>query len=240
MLGTNNYQFITILKDILKQVLYLSTDKAKDVRNISLEIKDDAHVYSLINKLVGIHQVSSEITAFRDACRGYFGSQPIIICEIGTANSGTGLFLTKTLSNTVGYIGVDLYVKNKSIFRSCFKGKYPFIQFFEGSSYAGDTISRVRSFLGDREIDILFIDGDHTIEGVAKDYEAYAPFVKEGGIIAFHDIVPDYFTAKGVNTNNWSGGVPFFWNKIKNNSTTHFEIIEDLNQDGKGIGYIIK
>lgn len=240
MLGTNNYNFLTILKDILKQIFYLSIDKTKDLRDLSLESTADEQLYFLINKLVGIHQIPNEIRGFKDACRDYFKNQQVIICEIGTANAGTGLFLSKALSNTVGYIGIDLYVKNKSIFRSCFKGKYPFIQFFEGSSYAGDTISRVRSFLGDRKIDILFIDGDHTIEGVTKDYEAYMPFVKEGGIIAFHDIVPDYTTAKGVETNNWSGGVPFFWKKIRETYSKSREIIEDANQDGKGIGYIIK
>lgn len=37
------------------------------------------------------------------------------------------------------------------------------------------------------KIAILWIDGDHRYEGVKKDYELYAPFVSEGGIIAFHD-----------------------------------------------------
>lgn len=38
-------------------------------------------------------------------------------------------------------------------------------------------------------IDLLFIDGDHTYEGVKRDFEDYAPLVREGGLIAFHDIV---------------------------------------------------
>ncbi len=35
--------------------------------------------------------------------------------------------------------------------------------------------------------DVLFIDGDHTYEGVHLDHANYSTMVKPGGIIAFHD-----------------------------------------------------
>lgn len=37
------------------------------------------------------------------------------------------------------------------------------------------------------KIDFLFIDGDHSYDGVKKDFEMYSPLVRKGGIIAFHD-----------------------------------------------------
>jgi len=36
-------------------------------------------------------------------------------------------------------------------------------------------------------IALLWIDGDHTYEGVKADFEAWAPLVIPGGIVAFHD-----------------------------------------------------
>ena len=36
-------------------------------------------------------------------------------------------------------------------------------------------------------IDLLFIDGNHSYEGVSGDYQAWYPHVKRGGVIAFHD-----------------------------------------------------
>jgi len=39
----------------------------------------------------------------------------------------------------------------------------------------------------------------------------YSPLVRKGGIIAFHDIVPDYFTRYGIITSSATGGVPRFW-----------------------------
>jgi hypothetical protein len=37
------------------------------------------------------------------------------------------------------------------------------------------------------EIDFLFIDGDHSIDGCDFDFTNYAPYLKIGGYIAFHD-----------------------------------------------------
>jgi hypothetical protein len=37
-------------------------------------------------------------------------------------------------------------------------------------------------------LDFLFIDGDHSLEGVTDDYLRYSPFVRAGGWIGFHDI----------------------------------------------------
>lgn len=43
-------------------------------------------------------------------------------------------------------------------------------------------------FSGDfNKIDLLFIDGDHSIPGCTADFEQYAPKVAPGGLIAFHD-----------------------------------------------------
>lgn len=36
-------------------------------------------------------------------------------------------------------------------------------------------------------VDLVFIDGDHSEEGVAADWEAWHPFVAEGGAVVFHD-----------------------------------------------------
>ena len=78
----------------------------------------------------------------------------------------------------------------------------------------------------------LFIDGDHTYEGVKKDFEMYAPLCRKGGIIAFHDIVPG--PLENV------GGVPEFWNEIKG-KYKHKELVRNSQQGqqgGYGIGIL--
>ena len=39
----------------------------------------------------------------------------------------------------------------------------------------------------DKEIDFIFIDGDHEYESVVKDINDFIPYVKIGGLFAFHD-----------------------------------------------------
>jgi predicted O-methyltransferase YrrM len=40
-------------------------------------------------------------------------------------------------------------------------------------------------------VDLLFIDGDHSYEGVKRDIAAWIPHVKPGGTVIFHDAAPD-------------------------------------------------
>lgn len=46
---------------------------------------------------------------------------------------------------------------------------------------------------GDRQYDLVLIDGDHSYEGVAADFELYGPMVKPGGALIFDDYgAPDW------------------------------------------------
>ncbi len=38
-------------------------------------------------------------------------------------------------------------------------------------------------------IDLLFLDGDHSFDGVARDFRDWAPKVRAGGYLAMHDVV---------------------------------------------------
>ncbi len=42
-----------------------------------------------------------------------------------------------------------------------------------------------------RPIDMLFIDGDHSFDGVKRDWELFSPFVTRFGVVIFHDTLWD-------------------------------------------------
>jgi len=54
------------------------------------------------------------------------------------------------------------------------------------------TIDAVRAAAGDDPFDFVFIDGDHSYEGVRGDWLAWSPLVRPGGLVAFHDTWPNW------------------------------------------------
>jgi predicted O-methyltransferase YrrM len=57
--------------------------------------------------------------------------------------------------------------------------------YIKGSSHDLETLNKLIEYTD--EIDILFIDGDHSHNGVTKDFEIYSKLVKSGGYIIFDD-----------------------------------------------------
>ena len=83
----------------------------------------------------------------------------------------------------------------------------------------------------------MFIDGDHRYAGVRDDFLTYRHLVREGGLVAFHDIVPyQGKSAEGGRFNPFIE-VPQFWSKIKPFYPAH-EFIRNPEQDYYGIGAI--
>ena len=52
--------------------------------------------------------------------------------------------------------------------------------------YSGTSAERVRGWK--TPIDMLFIDGDHQYEAVKQDYLLWTPYLRDGGILAMHDV----------------------------------------------------
>jgi cephalosporin hydroxylase len=71
-------------------------------------------------------------------------------------------------------------------------------------------------YMKDNKFDLIFIDGDHTYEGVKEDYTAC---INSGNIFVFHDIV-----------NAKCEGVIKFWNELKNNSNDTYDFYEFIDQ----------
>ena len=59
-----------------------------------------------------------------------------------------------------------------------------------GWSY--DVVDVIKSI--NKPIDLLFIDGDHSYEGVKKDWDLYSPMLTSNSLVVFHD----YGWAEGV------------------------------------------
>jgi predicted O-methyltransferase YrrM len=184
-------------------------------------------------KVFELVQIEKEITGFIELAREV---APKVVCEIGTRSCGTSFMLSQTVPSVQTFIGLDLYVSNWSKFRA-FARKGQETIALTGSSYARQTVERVKEVLTGRSIDLLFIDGDHSYDGAKKDFQLYSPFVREGGLIAFHDIVPDHRSRFAATTGPYAGDVPRIWSDVKP-AYPHHEFIADPQQAGFGIGAI--
>ncbi len=91
-------------------------------------------------------------------------------------------------------------------------------------------VGEIIDILGDKKVDLLFIDGDHTYEGVKQDYEMYKEFVRKDGYIILHDIKNSEYH------NEVNCKVYQFWNEID-----AFKLVEyiDSRTDFGGIGVIV-
>ncbi len=179
-------------------------------------------------------QVDSE---FLDLLVRYKEQKPKVVVEIGTARGGTLFCFSKLGLDEATLISIDLpggdfgggYSEVKSPFFRSFTKKKQSLFLLRGDSHSSSMINQIKDILKERKIDFLFIDGDHSYEGVKKDFQLYSGLVKNGGIIAFHDIC--------VHSKDSGCEVNSFWDEIKGEHR-NVELVHDYSQGWAGIGVI--
>lgn len=168
------------------------------------------------------------------------GLEPRCLCEIGAARGGNLYLFASATAVDARILSLDIDYPPERLASHPLLGKSgQQIACLGGDSHSVEMLDRVKQWLAGARFDFLFIDGDHSLAGVAKDFEMYSPLVRKGGLVAFHDIVPDYRTRFGKPTQADTGGVPEFWKTIRSKFSDAREFIENPDQDGYGIGVIV-
>lgn len=163
---------------------------------------------------------------------------PQRVCEIGTAAGGTLYLLTRVSSLDALIVSIDLGIApHTRALRERLARPGQRVVSLAGDSHSEETALRLERLLDGQTLDVLFIDGDHSYDGVRADFERYSPLVRIGGIVAVHDINEDFRTKHGIETPSISGEVPRFWRELKARYRTE-ELIADPEQDGFGIGLV--
>lgn len=96
---------------------------------------------------------------------------------------------------------------------------------FDADSHLMETWQSLVQELDNQEIDVLFIDGDHTYQGVKSDYVMYAGLVRSGGLVIFHDILP-HPTMPEI-------GVGQLWSEIQGDKTEY--LADPITWGGVGV-----
>jgi predicted O-methyltransferase YrrM len=166
---------------------------------------------------------------------------PRRVLEIGTANGGSLFLWTHFGGPEVRVISVDLP-------HGAFGGGYPAwkvpvykaftrpgqsIRLVRGDSHRPETVAQVERLLDGDQLDFLFIDGDHSADGVRRDFETYSRLVRPGGLVGLHDIAPPRpdVAPREDGVEYLVGDVPAFWAELR---ATHPEAREIVDPDGPG------
>jgi predicted O-methyltransferase YrrM len=165
--------------------------------------------------------------------------QPRYAMEIGTLKGGTLYPLCRLAHPQAQIISLDFpggefgggYPKLEMPMLWKFRQPHQRLHLLRADSHSSRTKDRVTRVLRGHRLDYLFIDADHTYEGVKSDFEMYGPLVRCGGVIAFHDIVRPTIVKECK--------VDVFWNEVKLRYK-HEEFIEDPEQGGFGIGVLYR
>lgn len=108
-----------------------------------------------------------------------------IIVEIGTAQGGSAyLFATSAKAKNVSIYTYDLFPSNEAF--ENLKGLTDVHSISKSSAIGAKEWPRKYG----KPINLLFIDGSHTLENVYLDFISWLPYVKAGGKILFHDFDP--------------------------------------------------
>jgi cephalosporin hydroxylase len=160
---------------------------------------------------------------------------PRVVVEIGTARGGTLYAWCQVADPHALLVSIDLpggpfgggYTPDDvSTFRAYGRPDQR-LHFIRADSHSGETRQTLERILNGGQIDFLMIDGDHTYEGVRRDFEMYAPLVGPGNPIAFHDTLR--------HPEGSSSEVDRFWNEIRSDYR-HTEFL-DVGPDPLGPQY---
>jgi predicted O-methyltransferase YrrM len=192
-----------------------------------------AQCFSYADAFLQPVQVPEEITSLLEDVKKL---NPKRVLEIGTCKGGTLYLWTRAAQPDATIVSVDLrsgkvsgsYSRLRTPIYRRFARRQQRLHLVRADSHQMNTLEQVKRLFGGSEIDFLFIDGDHSYEGVKRDWEMYSTLVRKGGIIAFHDVAGNYGETH----------VKQCWDEIKDNFR-HCEYM--VHPEGLyGIGVIFK
>jgi cephalosporin hydroxylase len=199
-------------------------------------IEPDELMRMAYSKEFGLVEPWQETEEIIEVLRILKKNPPKSVMEIGTANGGTLFLLARMAADNAVILSVDLpggkfgggYPEWKEPVYKSFAKTTQKIELIRANSHDPETLKKVSSYFKDTKVEFMFIDGDHTYEGVKQDFETYKQFLAEGAMVMFHDIAPHPNPIYGVDK---------FWKEIKT-QYPHNEYVKAWDDAGKGLGLL--
>lgn len=206
-----------LIKDIRSNTPYDDTEAGiNHFLDIWPGIKEDP---GILNPFDGVEcsecnkaALLEQFSKVRDNCKA--------ILEIGIGRNGENSFahvFFKNKKDETKYVGID--IEDRSWLIDCGENIYT----IQGSSSNYEENVEIFKTMGIEKFDFIFIDGDHSVNQVLRDWE-YSNLLNEGGIVGFHD------------TSHHTG--PYLF--VRNLNKDVWDVIENACPQDYGIGFARK
>jgi len=138
---------------------------------------------------IGMIQADQEVLDFASMIRDVI--KPQVIVELGTLCGGM-MYVMDRMSPPGLRISVDMPWEQRDPTPrwppDMLRREIPGMVWVEGNIHTRGTWQRVVEVLNGSEIDLLYVDADHSYSGVAGHWAMYSHLVRSGGYVAFHDV----------------------------------------------------
>ncbi len=138
-----------------------------------------------------MYQIKEEFMAFLEWLKPM---KPRRVLEIGSHHGGTAVHFCTLAQDLVVSVDLPDGAGGGMPLANCLERdeliakNFPHFRSVLGDSHAHKTLERVQALAAGELFDVLFVDGDHTYDGVKQDCEMYTDLVKPCGFVAMHDI----------------------------------------------------
>jgi predicted O-methyltransferase YrrM len=147
-----------------------SLELTKQISN-NIENKTFHHHYHILYDIASTYPIDYEVKYVEIGC--YAGGSACLILQRPN---------TRVISIDLGTpIGENVVLANVNKLNKL-NNSYNYLK---GNSQTYEMVNRLKELIN--EIDVLFIDGDHSYQGVINDFLLYEGLVKVGGYIVFDD-----------------------------------------------------
>jgi len=125
-----------------------------------------------------------------------FGDKKINYVEVGAYAGGSSCLMLQRPNTTIVSIDLGEPISKGEVLENViiYKNNNNYYKYIQGNSQVVETKNKVIEVLNNsrvlgytNKIDVLFLDGDHSFNGVMADFVMYSDLVNVGGYIIFDD-----------------------------------------------------
>lgn len=149
-------------------------------------------LFHMLKCYAGLNQPDTQTTGAEQAAIRLYAEGRRLAAEIGVFEGVNTRIIATALATGGKLYAIDPFIRGS--LGICYYERIA--RWHIGSTLLKSVIRMIPKFSADAagdvpgDLDFIFIDGDHSLEGITRDWELYAPKMAPGGYMLLHDTSP--------------------------------------------------